>query len=77
VERSRFETQDEILKGVEGREFFDGILNISKVMFDKAKEDYQIFTDVDLKEVARRNLAYFAVGLTPIFVSGKTAIIRY
>ena len=55
---------NEILKGIEEREFFDQILDISKAMFDRAKEDYRSFTDSDLKEAARRNVAYFAVGLS-------------
>ena len=55
---------DEILKGIEEREFFDKILDISKKLFDQSKKDYQTFTDEDLKEAARRNIAFFGVGLS-------------
>ncbi|RLF25519.1 MAG: dTDP-glucose 4,6-dehydratase, partial [Thermoplasmata archaeon] len=54
---------DETLKGIEEREFFDDILGLSKALFDKAKTDYSLFTQSDLKEAARRNVAYFAVAL--------------
>ncbi|MCD6467717.1 MAG: DUF3160 domain-containing protein [Thermoplasmata archaeon] len=54
---------DETLKGIEEREFFDDILGLSKALFDKAKTDYSLFTQPDLKEAARRNVAYFAVAL--------------
>lgn len=54
---------DETLKGVEEREFFDDILRISEAMFERAKKDYDLFTQPDLKEAARRNVAYFAVAL--------------
>jgi len=55
---------DEILKGIEEREFFGKILDLSKALFDKSVEDYQIYIDNDIKEAARRNIAYFAVGLS-------------
>ncbi|EMR73518.1 Protein of unknown function (DUF3160), partial [Thermoplasmatales archaeon SCGC AB-539-N05] len=55
---------DEILKGVEEREFFDKILDISKTSFDKSVEDYETFSDSNLKEATRRNVAYFGVGLS-------------
>ena len=54
---------DEILKAVEEREFFDMLLKLSKAFFDNAKADYQTFEDPDLKEAARRNVAYFGVAL--------------
>ena len=55
---------DEILKGIEEREFFDKILDLGKVLFDKSKEDYATFEDDILKEAAKRNIEYFGVGLT-------------
>ncbi|KAA0005155.1 MAG: DUF3160 domain-containing protein [Thermoplasmata archaeon] len=54
---------NEILKGIEEREFFDMLLKLSKTFFDNAKADYQTFEDPDLKEAARRNVAYFGVAL--------------
>jgi hypothetical protein len=54
---------NEILKGIEEREFFNTLLNLSKAFFDNAKADYQTFTNPDLKEAARRNVAYFGVAL--------------
>jgi len=55
---------DEILKGVEQREFFDIILDMSKTLFEDSKEYYDTFTDEDLKEAARRNIAFFGVALS-------------
>jgi len=55
---------DEILKGIEEREFFGKILDLSKALFDKSVEGYQNYIDSDLKEAARRNIAYLAVGLS-------------
>ena len=54
---------NEILKRIEEEEFFDSILDMSKAMLERAIEDYQAFSDSDLKEAARRNAAYFAVAL--------------
>ncbi len=55
---------DEILKGIEEREFFGKILDLSKALFDKSVEGYQNYIDSDLKEAARRNIAYLGVGLS-------------
>ena len=55
---------DEILKGIEEREFFGKILDLSKALFDKSIEGYQNYIDSDLKEAARRNIAYLGVGLS-------------
>ena len=55
---------DEILKGIEEREFFGKILDLSKALFDKSVEDYQNYIDSDLKEASRRNIAYLGVGLS-------------
>ena len=54
---------NEILKRIEEEEFFDSILDMSKAMLERSIEDYQVFSDSDLKEAARRNAAYFAVAL--------------
>ncbi len=55
---------DEILKGIEEREFFDKILDLSKALFDQSKADYEVFTDTDLKEAVRRNVGFFGVALS-------------
>jgi hypothetical protein len=55
---------DQTLKGVEEREFFDSILDLSKALFDKSIEDYETFTDPQLKEAARRNVGFFGVALS-------------
>ena len=54
---------DEILKGIEEREFFDKILDLSKALFDKSKQDYKAASNVNLKEAAKRNVAFFGVAL--------------
>jgi len=54
---------NEILKRLEEEEFFDELIDMSLVMMDRAMQDYKSFTDADLKEAARRNVAYFAVAL--------------
>ena len=54
---------NEILKRLEEEEFFGELIDISQVMMERAKGDYQSFTDANLKEAARRNVAYFAVAL--------------
>jgi len=55
---------DQTLKGIEEREFFDGILDLSKALFDKSMQDYDTFTEPDLKETARRNVGFFGVALS-------------
>ena len=55
---------DEILKGIEQREFFDKILDLSKKLFEKSKTDYEYYDDEDLKEASRRNVAFFGVALS-------------
>ncbi len=55
---------DQTLKGIEEREFFDDILNLSKSLFDKSIEDYHTFTEPHLKEAARRNVGFFGVTLS-------------
>jgi parallel beta-helix repeat protein len=57
---------NEILKGIEEREFFDEIVDMSNAMLNQSVKDYDNFdnfTDPELKESARRNVAYFAVAL--------------
>ncbi|MFA5102829.1 MAG: DUF3160 domain-containing protein [Candidatus Thermoplasmatota archaeon] len=55
---------DQTLKGIEEREFFDGILDLSNALFEKSMQDYETFTHPDLKEAARRNVAFFGVALS-------------
>jgi hypothetical protein len=55
---------DQTLKGIEEREFFDDILDLSKVLFDKSLQDYETCTEPDLKEAARRNVGFFCVALS-------------
>jgi hypothetical protein len=54
---------NEILKGIEEREFFDALVDMSNAMLEQSIHDYETFEDADLKESARRNVAYFAVAL--------------
>jgi hypothetical protein len=54
---------DQILKGIEEREFFDKVLDMSKALFDQSQQDYVTYTG-DLQEAARRNVGFFAVALT-------------
>jgi len=54
---------NEILKRLEEEEFFDGLIDMSLAMMERAKGDYQSFDDASLKEAARRDVAYFAVAL--------------
>ncbi len=54
---------NELLKSIEERELFDSILNISVSMAEKAESDYESFDNALLKEAARRNVAFFMVGL--------------
>ncbi len=54
---------NEILKRLEEEEFFDELVDMSLAMMDRSIQDYRSFTDADLKEAARRNVAYFAVAL--------------
>lgn len=53
---------DEILKSVEKRVFFNDITELSRAMMEKSEVDYKTY-DGDLKEAAKRNTAFFAVGL--------------
>jgi len=55
---------DQTLKGIEEREFFETILDLSKALFDKSMQDYDTFTEPDLKETARRNVGFFGVALS-------------
>ena len=55
---------NEILKRLEEEEFFDELIDMSLAMMGRSVEDYQSFGGGDLREVARRNVAYFAVALS-------------
>ena len=54
---------NEILKRLEEEEFFDKLIDMSLAMLERSIQDYESFTDADLREAARRNAAYFAVAL--------------
>jgi len=54
---------DETLRQIEEREFYDTIWEISEELLNKSVEDYNNYNG-DLKEASRRNVAYFAVGLS-------------
>lgn len=56
---------DETLKAVEEREFHPRMVRFTEAMVDASQEDYDQF-DGDLKEAARRNLAYFTVALNTL-----------
>lgn len=55
---------DQTLKGIEEREFFDDILDLSKAFFDKSLQEYESFTEPTLKEAARRNVCFFGVAVS-------------
>jgi hypothetical protein len=54
---------NEILKRLEEEEFFDKLIDMSLAMLERSIQDYESFTDADLREAARRNVAYFAAAL--------------
>ena len=54
---------DETLRQIEEKEFYDDIWMISKYLLADSIEKYNNSTG-DLKEAARRNVVYFAVGLS-------------
>lgn len=54
---------DETLRGIEEREFYALIWEISRELLNESVADYDRY-DGELKEAARRNAAYFAVGLS-------------
>ena len=54
---------DETLRQIEEREFYDTIWEISNELLNESMEDYNMCGG-DLKEASRRNVAYFAVGLS-------------
>lgn len=54
---------DETLRQIEEREFYDAIWQISLELLNASVDDYNRHTG-DVREAARRNAAYFAVGLS-------------
>jgi len=54
---------DETLREIEEREFYELIWEISRGLLEESVTDYGRY-DGELKEAARRNAAYFAVGLS-------------
>ena len=54
---------DETLRQIEEREFYDTIWTLSMELLNESISDYNSYNG-DLKEASRRNVAYFAVGLS-------------
>ena len=69
---------DETLKEIEEKEFYTDIVEVTKAMLAAAEADYGTY-EGDLKEAAKRNVAYFAVALkefepeavTPTYVKDR------
>ncbi|MEW6686275.1 MAG: DUF3160 domain-containing protein [Candidatus Edwardsbacteria bacterium] len=53
---------DETLRDIEEREFFNDLISITQVMLKKSDEQYHQYTG-ELKEAAKRNVAFFSVAL--------------
>ncbi|MBI5228869.1 DUF3160 domain-containing protein, partial [Candidatus Micrarchaeota archaeon] len=54
---------DETLRQIEEREFYEKIWQTSYELFNDSVKKYESYPAGDLKEAAKRNAAYFAVGL--------------
>ncbi|RZN15304.1 MAG: DUF3160 domain-containing protein [Methanosarcinales archaeon] len=54
---------DETLRQIEEREFYDLVWELSEQLLNDSMESYKN-SDGDLKEAARRNVAYFSVGMS-------------
>lgn len=54
---------DETLKEIEEEEFYDEIKGMSRAMLDASLEHYGASPEGDVREAAKRNTAYFGVGL--------------
>lgn len=55
---------NEILKRIEEEDFFNQLIDLSQGMLNKSRESYEGFSNAELKEAARRNVAYFGVALS-------------
>ncbi len=55
---------NELLQSIEEREFYDELVDMSEAMFERSVQDYNSFEEPDLREAARRNVAYFSVALS-------------
>jgi len=55
---------NEILKRIEEEDFYNHLIDMSLAMLERAENDYHNFNQPELKEAARRNVAYFAVALS-------------
>src|SRR3989344_8182530 len=55
---------DETLRQIEEKEFYENIWDISKELLDKSVAEYNSATGEEIKEAAKRNVAYFSVGLS-------------
>jgi ferric-dicitrate binding protein FerR (iron transport regulator) len=66
---------DETLREIEEREFYKDICAITESMLERAQKAYSESNDDQLKEAARRNVAYFTVGLKVL--NPETEIVDY
>lgn len=57
---------NEILKEIEEKNFYSEIYNLTKSLLEYAKKEYNIFSDSELKEAARRNIGFLSVALSLI-----------
>src|SRR3989344_2262098 len=55
---------DETLRQIEEKEFYENIWDISKELLDKSVAEYNSVANEEIKEAAKRNVAYFSVGLS-------------
>jgi hypothetical protein len=53
---------DETLKDIEERVFYTDMVEMTRAMLKKSEEDYRLFKG-EIKEAAKRNVAYFSVAL--------------
>ena len=56
-------TLDSILKTMEEELLFDKVLKLTKMFLSESTAIFNIYTNSDLREAARRNIAYFTVGI--------------
>ncbi|MFZ0405896.1 MAG: DUF3160 domain-containing protein, partial [Nitrososphaeraceae archaeon] len=56
-------TLDSILKTMEEELLFDKVLKLTKMFLSESTAIFNIYTNSDLREAARRNIAYFTVAL--------------
>jgi len=54
---------DYLLRSLEEHELYDTALNLSEGMMNAAQKQYQALKGTDFEDAAKRNVAYFAIGL--------------